>query len=283
MTRTLLFWINTVCINQNDSNEKSSQVQQIGEICEAACIVLAWLGHTEDQSDAATNWIKIRSSWKRDDLDSSSSTALKALFSGKYWTQRWIAQEITLSCSLDFHCGNDTCDVSDLLSSSGKLRDEHGHAVFPSHIIYLLGIRDVLMLFLSFLMLTLKDPECSVIHDRVYALLARYGSETLFKTDYDDILYVLLRVLQTSLDGPEPAPTRFLADMLEINLTDSDIEIVSKITHSTVGDVMLQAVCRSAHETSRETCNSIVDLGIEQWCSQNSFIVRLYNRVEENS
>jgi hypothetical protein len=116
-------------------------------------------------------------------------------------------------------------------------------------------------------MLALNNLECSVIHDRVYALLALYNSETVFKTDYnEDILYVLLRVLQTSLYDPEPVATRVLADMLEINLTDSDIKIVSKIADSTISDVMLQAGCRSAHEALREICNGIVNLGIKQWC-----------------
>jgi hypothetical protein len=44
-------WIDAICINQNDSEEKSQQVQMMREIYNKAVGVLVWLGPPEDYSD----------------------------------------------------------------------------------------------------------------------------------------------------------------------------------------------------------------------------------------
>ncbi|OJD36452.1 heterokaryon incompatibility protein [Diplodia corticola] len=53
--RTL--WIDAVCINQLDNEEKSLQVQMMRDIYQEASSVIVWLGSTEDDSDAAMDLI----------------------------------------------------------------------------------------------------------------------------------------------------------------------------------------------------------------------------------
>ncbi|KAF3054168.1 hypothetical protein E8E11_011974 [Didymella keratinophila] len=44
-------WIDAVCINQNDSSEKTWQVQLMRKIYNTASEVIIWLGHSTDATD----------------------------------------------------------------------------------------------------------------------------------------------------------------------------------------------------------------------------------------
>ncbi|KAH6661902.1 heterokaryon incompatibility, partial [Halenospora varia] len=56
---TIPFWIDAVCINQNDDVEKSWQVQQMMRIYKRADFVLVWLSPEPDDSDIAVDAIKV--------------------------------------------------------------------------------------------------------------------------------------------------------------------------------------------------------------------------------
>jgi Heterokaryon incompatibility protein (HET) len=47
----LLLWVDTLCIYQNDEDEKSEQVTKMGEIYSRATKVYAWLGEADRQTD----------------------------------------------------------------------------------------------------------------------------------------------------------------------------------------------------------------------------------------
>lgn len=51
----VLFWVDAVCINQQDAAERSQQVRLMAEIYSSASLVLAWLGPAADESDLALN------------------------------------------------------------------------------------------------------------------------------------------------------------------------------------------------------------------------------------
>jgi hypothetical protein len=69
--KTIIFWIDAVCINQNDSNEKSIQVQRMGSIFASAVLVIAWIGPAADDSDLALQELEsyaaefIQDSWSQ--------------------------------------------------------------------------------------------------------------------------------------------------------------------------------------------------------------------------
>jgi hypothetical protein len=45
--QTEFFWIDTICINQDDTEEKSAQVSLMGQIYSKAKMVWIWLGHRD--------------------------------------------------------------------------------------------------------------------------------------------------------------------------------------------------------------------------------------------
>ncbi|KAK7187683.1 heterokaryon incompatibility protein [Paraphaeosphaeria sporulosa] len=46
-------WIDAICINQTDDEEKSKQVAMMGDVFSLASCVTAWLEPEEDRSNAA--------------------------------------------------------------------------------------------------------------------------------------------------------------------------------------------------------------------------------------
>jgi hypothetical protein len=58
---SLMFWADSICINQADIHERSRQVQLMGTIYRSAELVYVWLGLAENDSDFAFDEIK---NWK---------------------------------------------------------------------------------------------------------------------------------------------------------------------------------------------------------------------------
>ncbi|OCL02256.1 HET-domain-containing protein [Glonium stellatum] len=50
---TLILWVDSLCINQSNNDEKSKQVELMGSIYQQAACVIAWLGPAVDESDLA--------------------------------------------------------------------------------------------------------------------------------------------------------------------------------------------------------------------------------------
>ena len=53
-----ILWIDAICINQNDIEEKGRQVQSMAKIYAKASRVVVWLGETADDSDQALEAIR---------------------------------------------------------------------------------------------------------------------------------------------------------------------------------------------------------------------------------
>jgi hypothetical protein len=50
---TLVLWVDAVCIDQDNRDEKNIQAQRMGDIFSSAALVIAWLGVSADESDLA--------------------------------------------------------------------------------------------------------------------------------------------------------------------------------------------------------------------------------------
>lgn len=126
-----ILWIDAICINQEDMDERAQQVKLMAEIYTSASHVLAWLGPPTHDSNLAMNLLhrisdsidvdwksfEIRtkdSKWSRESASASmyfqllldidfnlpwngpESQALESLFNRPWFERLWIRQEITL-------------------------------------------------------------------------------------------------------------------------------------------------------------------------------------------
>lgn len=131
-------WIDALCINQDDDDERSTQVNLMGSIYKSAQSVVVWLGRETEDTETASKIIsklandKLEEKWKhyfgsddesgqRDMLDTineqsfsmlgvSENTdaewdSLAAFLQLKWFHRSWIIQEIVLAQKILIFCG----------------------------------------------------------------------------------------------------------------------------------------------------------------------------------
>ncbi|KAK5657614.1 hypothetical protein OQA88_3193, partial [Cercophora sp. LCS_1] len=125
----IAIWIDAVCINQEDNEEKGSQVQMMGDIYSSSLFTLSWLGPEADDSDLAIKALDYIGEQcldhpdgpalqERHELftkilppDQSSlplrfpADAVVALLSRPYWRRIWIVQKVILPPTVFVVCG----------------------------------------------------------------------------------------------------------------------------------------------------------------------------------
>jgi len=115
------WWIDSICINQKDENEKGSQVRMMGQIFRTAEQTLVWLGEEGDGSTQAIKFLwfiektfkvnkKPSAEWltkvvPRDGVYGKDWEALEKLFCRPWWTRVWTVQEYVVSRELIIYCG----------------------------------------------------------------------------------------------------------------------------------------------------------------------------------
>lgn len=100
-------WIDAICINQNDLQERSSQVQMMGDIFTRSGGLIIWLGEPDDGSlgDAQRELFRRLSSMSSQDQHPITSTGemidqwhnvsnvLESILSRPWFSRRWVIQE----------------------------------------------------------------------------------------------------------------------------------------------------------------------------------------------
>ncbi|KAI8935043.1 hypothetical protein NX059_008707 [Plenodomus lindquistii] len=111
MMNGYFIWIDALCINQEDMNERSQEVRRMRLIYRLAANVVIWLGPRAEGSDEAMDLVKILSVSCQSHTDKSLGQelrknpkhlgdgvwyALSRLLERSYWTRMWIIQELCL-------------------------------------------------------------------------------------------------------------------------------------------------------------------------------------------
>lgn len=125
-----IFWIDAICIYQNDFEERSSQVQLMRDIYKGAKQTAVWLGPHESLSsihllgflknieshrvwanDAERNLAEIDLQTRLAADKSLQRTVRYGLYGDiaqcEFWTRIWVIQEVAISPNVMICCGND--------------------------------------------------------------------------------------------------------------------------------------------------------------------------------
>ncbi|KAG0648667.1 Heterokaryon incompatibility protein [Hyphodiscus hymeniophilus] len=140
------FWVDAICINQKDDDEKKHQLRQMPIIFAKARETRVWLGREADNSDRAFNVIQSMSKLHAEnsgrsnsrgssDTVSSSETpdggdliALQCLLVRGYWFRVWVVQEIAVSKKVTLSCGecqipwDSMLNAAEFMISNDRLR-----------------------------------------------------------------------------------------------------------------------------------------------------------------
>ncbi|KAJ4296565.1 hypothetical protein N0V90_006611 [Kalmusia sp. IMI 367209] len=168
---TSLICVDALCINQNDEEERSHQVQLMGAIYSNASNVISWLGADNNgkmtaaitaiksvQHVAATvpgwledlHWMQDYPPFlevKRDPpgVPNQSWGSLQTFFSDPYWGRVWVLQEMVLAQKLWIMVGNYILDYEGVVDSvqlvrQFSLQSSQGKGLIPYEILYLLRL-----------------------------------------------------------------------------------------------------------------------------------------------
>jgi hypothetical protein len=109
-----VLWIDALCINQADVNERNHQVTQMGKIYRNASRVVVWLGESDSASSTAIkmlreaglgNIVAYGSLFRNYSIGALND--LHSIFLRKYWSRLWIVQEVALAWEVRVQCGTD--------------------------------------------------------------------------------------------------------------------------------------------------------------------------------
>lgn len=150
-----LYWVDQLCIDQENIAERNHQVSLMGMIFSKADLVLAWLGIPDFDSEAAFQDLdaimrsaadfvdygasyeltgSFRSSALVGDMPTEQLAYMLKIFDRPYWRRLWIVQELYLASSVVFMCGEHTWYFDD---------DIRIGSVLPPLIDYLVNLESV--------------------------------------------------------------------------------------------------------------------------------------------
>ncbi|KAH3945557.1 hypothetical protein HBI56_095490 [Parastagonospora nodorum] len=127
--KTRILWIDSICINQNDPEERSREVLKMSEIYSKAMSTISWLGPEQDSSDDAISYAIDLAHSLRQHMSKNSETsnsddqashfvttkvtlgdpkleALFAILDRPYFERAWIVQEVVVSDRVFLVCGD---------------------------------------------------------------------------------------------------------------------------------------------------------------------------------
>ncbi|KAF2451743.1 HET-domain-containing protein [Karstenula rhodostoma CBS 690.94] len=241
-------WIDAICINQKDDEEKGTQVAMMGDVFSRASCVTAWLGREENNSSMAiqllqdltfhvefgnhftmrptlgtshSHWAdqKIPLPFRTGELDS-----VCALFQRPYFDRTWIRQEIVLATNACVQCGQQRIPWEDFRNAATCLRvKSYFSAGLSSYNSQLYIVRRKLVfllcnisphsLWLRNLRYEFAGTQCEDPRDRLYAALS-----LLIPSD---------KALFTTPDYSRPARDIYITTALSFYTTFRSLELLN--------------------------------------------------------
>jgi hypothetical protein len=281
-------WIDALCINQADDEERNHQVAQMARIYSSAGLVVIWispvLGYRKEEVeeifkelfaffDAAWN-----SSWGEPSYAHLSGRGLQAVLKGirlidssTYWTRTWIIQEVVMAPSLILHFGQYTFAWDRLIYMWNLLPfpriisgDDLPRRIDIERKKRARGLQSTLFELFQLS----QNSECYNPRDRIYSLLGLVENAPII-ADYSmpvaDVYKNLLALPEVQFLAPEIAARRH-------NLREEETQLVFK---SFLHDLHLTV------ESQARTC---VYSG-QPWTEKGAlekFIAHLAHRTEQH-
>ncbi|KAH8725797.1 heterokaryon incompatibility protein-domain-containing protein [Phaeosphaeriaceae sp. PMI808] len=184
-TEQRCIWVDALCINQEDQEEKGVQVRSMGEIYAQAKSVVIWVALPTDSFDTVgrffQNLVKYTDS-RYGEQHAATWEGLRSFMLDRPWfTRRWVIQEVIMAKQATMLCGKHSIDFMVFIKQAWLFAQRHSNlrsatsSKLRKHwMIYKLrsanissGLSDVLSLMVEF-----ATAECEVPHDRIYALNA---------------------------------------------------------------------------------------------------------------
>jgi hypothetical protein len=202
-------WVDALCINQGDHEERSRQVRLMKLIYSRATEVISWIGKSSDDSSQAMAALNKRSKSGSSSADNTNWEKLENLFARPYWKRIWIIQEVAVASKVRILCGKDeiTWDelgVADELYGSTVLQtslDATNYSYIRNVSSFRKRIRATERFGLFEAIFTSQNALSTDPRDKIFALLGlcHDGPDLVPLPNYDQPIGELLRDLTRQL------------------------------------------------------------------------------------
>ncbi|KAK5740833.1 hypothetical protein LTR17_004423 [Elasticomyces elasticus] len=216
------WWIDSICINQTNLQERGNHVRRMKTIYQNAEKVIVWLGPESHDSDCALDFIHFLNGadvfkFTNEDLRGTLRTillqtqyqikwaALKNFFLRRWWTRIWTVQESVIPSEVSFWCGPRRLtrdDIFDALNTADRCKAPDFKDTIAFHhawgrrrawLLYdsVRGFEDRLNLSLVALAAYFCSNEATDDRDRVYGLFGlssnNHGLEVSYSWSVDEV------------------------------------------------------------------------------------------------
>lgn len=118
----MLTCVVAIGIDQNSPDEKNHQVRLMAEIYAKADVVIAWLGSPTDSTEVAFDYVQSAASG----LTEAGLYSVEKLCSTRYWTRKWIIQELVTAQSVVLRAGKLECPMVEFEKFCNRLKEASG-------------------------------------------------------------------------------------------------------------------------------------------------------------
>ncbi|KAK7999672.1 hypothetical protein PG990_012272 [Apiospora arundinis] len=194
--RPRLLWIDAVCINQQDEEDKGRQIPFMSQVYSGACGVLVWLGNYPEQAESlrqverlgrqmqmlngqGRNEQRLLSGSEADVsvLAAAASHILQDLLGIPWFNRLWVIQEVVLNPDVMLYCGSAHLSWTRFAQVVSSIKNHPSWSVLPSTVCSLWILKafngDATPRFnLVRLLQDLSSAKCSDDRDRIWAMSA---------------------------------------------------------------------------------------------------------------
>lgn len=225
------YWIDALCINQNDTDEKNTQVARMGQIYHNAEGIVIWLGRNPYLEMSLSLLAAFQNLQNKNEIENHVLSdrrvgalrdprfiatyvpqAMTDLLESTYWQRMWIVQEVALAKGAVLRCsscqlGLDQIEKLILFCQNGvATRHPFGPLTedtvpfsfraenLAERVIRLLNFhRESGHRSLAQLLDEFSNGQCELFHDKIYSLLGLLDKEKpdMIKVDYRKSVYSL--------------------------------------------------------------------------------------------
>lgn len=205
-----LFWIDALCIDQANVQERNHQVRLMRDIYAGAARVVVWLGEASPQSYTTIHLIEAAyrdlmsrgggaasssssppppgSSSPRSSMSAADRDHIAALFRHEYWSRVWIVQEIMCARELVIYWGKRTIRWECIAAVSDQLPAVRGLGASPAAVIIRSKAAWEGAVPLAHLVSEYIHLRSTDIRDKVFGLLGLASEDDPLQPDYDSKL-----------------------------------------------------------------------------------------------
>jgi hypothetical protein len=179
--RQAWLWVDQICIEQSDLDEKSHQVSLMASIYQEANLALIWLGAGSTQNHETGTALRKGSLLCEGD-------PYRHCACSSYWSRLWIIQEVVLARNLYVLLDHDLHPWWMLVNSLNEAYARHG-MLKPTiaHISHLDKLRETAQQggkSWTEVVGLLRKTQCSDIRDKAYGILGLMDKRVAIKPDY---------------------------------------------------------------------------------------------------